>query len=179
MTLNLDAILDSLADDDVMTAVEEMTDEQAARALRRRTQMERELEVGRAWWTRRSAALKRSVQWLTDSLEYWALSKYKQTGMKTFPCGTGMARVAKARAKVSWSSQVNEQQWLIELLKRRPELIKDVDRTRIEKECIEWGPPNENGICEATMKGTGECLVGVTKDMRPGDVTTSIKEGDE
>lgn len=175
-TLDLDSIMEALDRDGLpLMGADEITDERASRMVRKAGELERELGAGRAWWDGRRRSLARAIGWLDDNLETWALRTHAATGLKTFPCGEGVARVQKARAKVEWGDGADA--WLRPLAARYPELVKELDLGAVVDRFVDWSKPDGNGVCTAVDKVTGEVLPGLLKDTRPGALSCSVKPG--
>lgn len=173
--LDLDAMLELLQDPmtEELPVLDGTDDARAARMMGRRQGLERELKAGRSWWENRRDAIKRALGWLDDNLETWARISNERTGLKTFPCGEGMARLQRARAKVEWDDDSTS--WLLELAEDHPELIKSFDLAAVLKHHVAWSEPNADGVCAAHSRETGEELPGLFKDLRAGELTCSVK----
>lgn len=176
-SFDLDATLDAIMEESATFPVVPISDERAARMNARLGDIRKELKAGHNWWASRRSALKRAEDFLSANLATWARAVHRATGLKTFPCGTGKASLRKASAKVEWDD-AEARPWLVVLALEHPDLMTGFDLPAVLRDHVEFAPPDERGLCEATLKETGEILPGLWKNLRPGELTCSVNPGE-
>jgi hypothetical protein len=184
MTIDLDKLLEDVAADLDARPLKGMSDNKAAALCKALRDVRAQLVGGRGHWERRRAELKRQETWLLMNLSSWAIATSNTTSMKTFPCGLGMAKVQKARARTEWTDETTE--WLRKIARVDPECAKAFDHERVLKTYVDWSAPSGKGIREAVAmndvgpKGgddgiiKGEILKGLRRYERPDELTVSI-----